>query len=113
MRPPQRTRNAPEKLVAHPPDSKHELMSVRKKKKYDQKKQRDFKRNQRAKNDTQEDNQSVELQGDKQPAGQGETQTAGQGDNQPAVKGKSQSGPGDEQHDRGADQTKAKKKKKV
>ena len=97
MRPPQRTRNAPEKLVAHPPDSKHELMSVRKKKKYDQKKQRDFKRNQRAKNDTQEDNQSVELQGD----------------NQPAVKGKSQSGPGDEQHDRGADQTKAKKKKKV
>ena len=97
MRPPKRTRNAPEKLEAHPPDSKHELMSVRKKKKYEKKKQRDFKRNQRENKEINEGDKRVtkQGQGDHQPAGQeGDHQQAGQGsdhhteeqgDNHPAV----------------------------
>ena len=49
MKPPQRKRNAPEKLDLHTPGSKHDLISARVRKIADRKKKREIKRNQRVK----------------------------------------------------------------
>ena len=49
MKPPQRKRNAPEKLDPGPPGSKHDLISARVRKIADRKKKREIKRNQRVK----------------------------------------------------------------
>ena len=49
MKPPSRKRSAPEKLDPHPPGSKHQMMSARKRVAADRNKERDIKRKQRAK----------------------------------------------------------------